>query len=747
MAFMTSLPWWAIGVGVATLAGLAVWSYQRTRLPLSAPRRATLIVLRIALLWLLFALLLRPVTLRPPTTESGREVVIVADTSRSMRLLEGDGRTRMTHAADVMARVLLPALQGHHTARVVTLDDTTTAVEPGQLAPVAARSDLAATVAAVRAREAHRAAAIVLVSDGGETGSALDPVVAARPGPPVFAIGVGRADAMPDVEVTDLSASDPRLGDARVALHVAAVSRARGRAPFTLTLRADGRAIETRQVQPPTDDAPVRESFLVTPNSTTPTVYAVVAGVVGTDAGDAVPENDTRSLLLNPAARARRVLLLGGAPGFDYSFLARALSTDPSLDVDAIVRKGKDDRGTDTYVIQAAAGRGAALADGFPATRDALFVYDAVVLANREAESFTAQQAQWLAEFVAARGGGLLLTGPRALAPAGLAGSPLSVALPVDSAVRQGLDMRAGQRDAQAGDATPQGTVARGAAVPTMAGLTHPVMQLGVGRDATLQAWHGLPALADVTDAGGVRAGASVLAVSMAASGAVLPLVATHAYGRGRSLVFTGDAAWRWRMARPSNDTSYEAFWRQAVRWLCGDVADPVRLTTTDGADGRVSVDVEVRDASYGAVSDATVTAVAVSASGTRVPVTLRAQGPGHLSGGVADAEPGAYRVEVEAMRGGALLGQAERWVLVGGHSDEFADPRIHDDVLRALATATGGAYAPADRAPAIVEALAAADVAPVPDRVPVWHTWWVIAVLIALASAEWSLRRWWGLR
>ena len=176
-----------------------------------APRRATLIVLRIALLWLLFALLLRPVTLRPPTTESGREVVIVADTSRSMRLPEGDGRTRMTHAADVMTRVLLPALQGHHTARVVTLDDTTTAVEPGQLAPVAARSDLAATVAAVRAREAHRAAAIVLVSDGGETGSALDPVVAARPGPPVFAIGVGRADAMPDVEVTDLSASDPRL--------------------------------------------------------------------------------------------------------------------------------------------------------------------------------------------------------------------------------------------------------------------------------------------------------------------------------------------------------------------------------------------------------------------------------------------------------------------------------------------------------------------------------------------------------
>jgi RNA polymerase sigma factor (sigma-70 family) len=50
-------------------------------------------------------------------------------------------------------------------------------------------------------------------------------------------------------------------------------------------------------------------------------------------------------------------------------------------------------------------------------------------------------------------------------------------------------------------------------------------------------------------------------------------------FGRGRSMVFAGEASWRWRMLQSSTDRSYEFFWRQAARfdpsrgtpeaWLC----------------------------------------------------------------------------------------------------------------------------------------------------------------------------------
>ena len=52
--------------------------------------------------------------------------------------------------------------------------------------------------------------------------------------------------------------------------------------------------------------------------------------------------------------------------------------------MDSVVRKGRNDHGDDTYYVQAAPGRRRALTGGFPASREALFAYDGVVLANLE---------------------------------------------------------------------------------------------------------------------------------------------------------------------------------------------------------------------------------------------------------------------------------------------------------------------------------------------------------------------------
>ena len=113
-----------------------------------------------------------------------------------------------------------------------------------------------------------------------------------------------------------------------------------------------------------------------------PTVYTVDIPVA---AGESVPENNARSVLVQPPARPRRVLLVEGAPGFEHSFLKRALggryrasrSTPSSARV-------KNEQGADTFYVQAARSRSAALAAGYPPTREALFGYDAIVLANVE---------------------------------------------------------------------------------------------------------------------------------------------------------------------------------------------------------------------------------------------------------------------------------------------------------------------------------------------------------------------------
>ena len=111
-------------------------------------------------------------------------------------------------------------------------------------------------------------------------------------------------------------------------------------------------------------------------------------------------ENNRRSVLVEPPGRRRQILMIEGAPGFEHSFIKRALAADPGFEIDSVVRKGRDVRGAATYFVQATSGRAPRLASGFPQERAALYEYDAIVLANVEADTLSRPQLQCLADFV-----------------------------------------------------------------------------------------------------------------------------------------------------------------------------------------------------------------------------------------------------------------------------------------------------------------------------------------------------------
>ena len=83
--------------------------------------------------------------------------------------------------------------------------------------------------------------------------------------------------------------------------------------------------------------------------------------------------------------------------------MRRALARDPGLEVDSVVRKGKNAEGLDTFFVQAGPGRASPLANGFPTRREDLYSYDALVIANVEADFFTRAQLAMAADFVRAR--------------------------------------------------------------------------------------------------------------------------------------------------------------------------------------------------------------------------------------------------------------------------------------------------------------------------------------------------------
>jgi uncharacterized membrane protein len=657
-----------------------------------------------------------------------------------MGIEDAGGMRRIDRAREIVATALLPSLSAQFRTEVLAFGAGLATVAAETLTASAPRSDLTAALAEVSERYRGRTVAgIIVLSDGGDTNQ--DGMAVAVPAvAPVFALGLGTATVGRDREVLSVTAAEAVLDRSRVDLAVSAVSHGHGTAPIELRLLENGRPLEVRRATPAADGIPVRETFHVAPNAGAPAVYTIE---IPAGAGDLVPENNTRSVLVQPPARPRRVLLVQGAPGFEHSFLQRAWSGDTGLEVDSVVRKGKNEQGGDTFYVQAGAERGRSLASGYPATRAELFGYDAVVLANVEGSSLTTAQLEATRDFVGRRGGGLLVLGAQSFLRQGLLDTPIEDVLPLDLSDR-------GRGVLQA-SATPSRGANRVAL--TSAGADHPIMQLTADAEETRKRWEAVPALASVSLLGGPRPGASVLAVTSGPGGAQRALVAVQRYGTGRAMVFTGEAAWRWRMMLPASDRSYDTFWCQSARWLALTAPDPVTLTppasASPGDDIRWRI--SARDADFEPLSGAAVDVRVTGPEGKVESLAAAADVAVRDGSFFAHQRPvgaGVYRATAEVRQEGKAPVFATASVLVGGADTEMADPRLNVRVLQRIAAASGGRVIETGDIAALPGQLrAAVPAAVIVSRRDLWHNGWSFAALVLLLAAEWLLRRQWGMR
>jgi len=737
MSFANPLPLWAVLLVVGGAAALAWHAYRR----FSAwpARRYVLSAFRFLTLLFLVLVLMRPVAKSSEADSRDVLVPILVDVSRSMAIEDASGERRIDRAREFLSQQLLPALNGRFQVEVLSFGETVAAVEPAALNANARRSDFAGALATVRERYRGRpVAGMVLLSDGADTSGALEVAVPESTLPPVHAFGFGADAAAGDREVLSVTAAEAVLDASRVDLAVSALVHGRAQDAVELRLLENGRPREVRHVRPGSDGGPIREVFQVAPMVGAATVYTVE---IPAAPGELVPENNSRSVLVQPPSRARRVLLVEGAPGFEHSFLKRALTSDRSLEVDSVVRKGENEQGADTFYIQASRTRSGALTAGFPPDPPSLFTYDAIVLANVAGDQLTGGQLEAARDFVSRRGGGLLVMGAQSFLGRGLVGTPIEDALPML------LNRRS--------DSAVPAAAARGASVSlTDAGLEHPITRIGSTTDESRKRWDGLPALASASALGEARPGAAVLATT-SVGGAGRPLIAVQRFGEGRSMVFAGEASWRWRMMLPSTDHSYETFWRQAIRWLAIGAADPLAIYPPQAAapGDETVIRIAVRDNAFAPLRDADVD-VRVSGPDGKVQ-ELRASleekdgsDSALFAAKFTPTQPGLHRVSVSARRGRADAGSAATSLLVGGADVEMSDPRLNTALLQRIATATGGRVMEAGQIDPLLTALrAATPAAALMVRRDLWHNATSFILIIGLLTGEWLLRRKWGLR
>lgn len=726
----------AVALGGALVLLLLALRGVRTATP--ARDRGILGALR-GLAWVVLAFcLLRPVLLLSSAVPQRNVLGILLDDSRSMRLADLAGMSRLDAVRQVFgdsAGSLTRELGDRFVLRFFRFAaDAGPLGTAGGLAGTGTRTNLAAALDAARQElSGVPLAGMVLVTDGADnSGADLTASLLALRGRkvPVYTVGVGQERFARDLAIERVALPASALAGAGILAEVVIRVRGLGGNPITVTAEDEGRIVIERQVEAPETGDVVRARLRLPPMADGP--HRLTFRVRPAQ-GEIVTENNEFRSVLRVRPGPERILYLEGEPRPEFAFLRRAVAGDSALSLVAMLRSAKG------KFLRLGVQDSMELVGGFPTRREDLFRYRALVLGSIEASFFTGDQLRMLADFVSRRGGGLVALGGRAaLAEGGFAGTPLADVLPVSL-------------DAPVPAATGTGAVELSIRA-TAAGRLHPALQLwspeAPGR------WDSLPPLTSVNRLGALKPGATALLTGTVAGGGDVPVLAVQRFGRGTAAVFGVQDTWLWQMHAnvPLEDQTHESLWRQVLRWSLDEVPDRVELSAnpTRVAPGEpVVLRARVADEAYLETNDAQVTARVTTPAGrlVEVPLAWTLKEDGAYEGRFVAEEMGMYSIEGDSRRGTDTTHAAPATLLVDDYGADVEQAELRAPLLRRIATETGGRYYPLADAGRLAEDVVFTESGvTVRESRDLWDMPIVFFLLVGLLGAEWGYRRWRGL-
>ncbi|NIR28755.1 MAG: hypothetical protein GWN84_05445 [Gammaproteobacteria bacterium] len=725
---------WSWGAYAAAVLGLGLLVALALGYARSTPRRrdrAGLWALRTALLALLLLVLLDPhLTVEVDEPVPGH-VTVLLDDSLSMRIRDLNGAARsefVERAFAPGAGALATALERRFDTRYLRFSDTVETLAPGERPTFSgARSHLARALEQVaRGADAQSLAAVVLVTDGAaDDPGALDEAMRTlnASGVTLHAVGVGAERFERDVEVARVHLPRRVLrGDAVEAEIVVAHRGLAGRAVTLvveeesavvaeqpLTLPGDAHLATMRVPLEFTEAGPRRLTFRVAPQP-----------------GETVVENNVAHRAVDVRGEPVRILHVEGEPRFEVKFLRRAVAADDAIQLVSLVRTAEN------KYYRLGVEDANELPGGLPDTDEDLFRYDAVVLGSIGNDLLNEVQQARLRDFVARRGGGLvLLGGRRAFAEGGYSRSTLAGIAPVElpdaaSAYRVRVPVR-----------------------PTAAGRGDPLLRLAPD-DGIHASWERLPPLTVVNPIRRAKPGATILLEGADDAGEPLVVLAWQRYGRGTVAAFPVRDSWRWQMHAdvPLRDETHERLWRNLLRHVARPAGGRVRLHVEPAEAARgdtVSVQAEVLDAGYRPAADVEVTLAVTTPPGEveEVPLEGALEGEGLHRASFVVRDVGRHHLRVRLRAPDSRPMDAETAVEVSGVGREFHGAELDAARLARLAEATGGRFFRAGEAAEIVDAVDdATGTRRVERRLPLRDMSLLLVLLIAFACVEWVWRR-----
>ncbi len=664
--------------------------------------------------------LLQPEYVRITDVKQDVEVVVLTDESDSMqtRDLIGDDQRAQSRATWVATQLVTSIQRPLASLGKVHVES----FSPTRDNPTVG-TDINAGLERVLAGHPHLRA-VLLLSDG-DWNSGDSPMSAATRYRlrkiPVFAVATGSDRYLPDLRLDYVNAPSYGLLDEFIVIPFGLRSHLDADVTTRVMLTGTDGTRESKEVVLPAGQL-VHESFLFRPKNEGSHSFTLR---VPLHPDEVFSDNNTHAFQISFRREILNVLVIDTVPRWEYRYLRNALVRDPGVKVDCLLLHPEIGAGSGPHYLQS-----------FPDTIDALSTYDVVFLGDIGVGKgeLNKAQADLLAGLVEHHGSGLVFLPGMRGRQRSLAGTALDRLNPVL------LD-----------PAHPDGyrNSIQSQLVLTRTGRGHLLTMLAENEDANADAWRILPGFYWNDGVLKSKPGTRTLAVhdALRNRSGRLPLLVIRDYGSGKALFMGTDSAWRWR--RGVEDKYHYRFWGQVVRWMAHrrhlaqrkglrlfmtpetpSIGETVYLHVTAFNDSGLPVDTP------------TLPLTVSRPSGTveRLPLTSSDQKWGTFTGSFVPEEAGTYGLTLNLPDSVRVLSAD---LPVDSPRLEKLGRPVRSDVLREIASISGGQYGESAEIERIVEAIRLLpERKPLEKRFRLWSNPFWGGFLVALLGLYWTGRK-----
>jgi len=734
---------------VAVLVAVVWFTYRKTTRPISTGWKAFFIGLRSAVLILLLVCLLRPIITTTQVTPQETYLGVLIDDSESMQVEDVDGQARGNAVSDLLFEDgYLDTLAETFQVRTFRFDKETSRIAgAAELQGSGTSSSVEQALQYVDDQlNGLPLGGIVLISDGADNTDSNPLAIAESLGTreiPVFTIGVGQENIPQDIGIVDVSSAKTVLEGSVFDVQLALNHQGYQGVPVEVSILDGDVAVVNETFTLGEEGITRRYDLQLTPERREEIVYELQ---VALQDGEIIAENNSYRFLVDNSERPPLdILYIEGHPRNEYKFIRRAVQGDNSLRMATYLQTGPEKfyrQGIESPTE---------LSSGFPASKEDLYRYEAIILGDIEASFFNVDQLQMIDDFVAQRGGGFLISG---MVDEDYLETPVADILPVTIVEENFLPshLRGGIRR---GD-HPTGELY----FPrlTRNGEFSPLLRLSSEDAINRSLWQELPELQGVHVTGRAKPGATVLLEHpiLQFQNQPLPIIASQRYGSGRSISLNTASTWRWQMMMHSEDQSHETMWRQILRWLTASA--PERITIDFDREfynigDEVNISATVLGDEYEPDNDATLWMQVTDPQGQvqDIPMEWDIEEDGVYRVNFVVENEGVHEllVDVASAAADAAADSSEKRsaFVVTPSLREYSNASMDAGLLERIAAASGGGYYGFAQARNLLD-----EIEYVPNaysreiQEDLWDRPWLLALLISLMCTDWIARRLKGL-